>query len=273
MRRLIRALKQLRTEAGLNTVTAAERLGVNPSLISRIESGQRGVRRDDLVGLMVIYQVNRKLRKALLELHDKVDEPGLVDRGELDVHDDLFQWIGFEQDATEIRSYEPLLIPGLLQTFAYAKAVIGRGVVPRTEEEIDKRVQARIARQALVRGERPPRLCVILHQAALQQKVGGVQVMRDQLNSLMEAARRPNIRVRVVPADVGAHPGMEGPFVIMDYPVLASLVHIENKVASLYLEEKADVETYKLAYRGLSEVALPPDHSMELMRRIAAGMK
>lgn len=272
MRRLIRALRQLRKDAGLNTVDAAKELGVSTSMISRIESGHRGLRRDDLVGLMVIYRVDRKLRKALLDLYEKADEPGLVDRGELHMHEDLEKWIGFEQDAVKICNYQPLLIPGLLQTFDYARAVIERGVLPRTEQEIDERVTARIARQVLLRGVRPPQLNLILHQAALHQKVGGPKVMREQLDALVEAGQRPNISVRVVPADVGAHPGMNGPFVITDYAALPSLVHLENKVASLYLEEKRDIDAYRLAYTGLSAVAMPPDRSADLIRRVAKGM-
>jgi transcriptional regulator with XRE-family HTH domain len=273
MRRLVRALEKLRVEAGLNMVTAAAELGVSPSMISRIESGHRWVRRDDLVGLMVIYRVDRQLRKALLELHEKAEQPGMVDRGELNVHEDLHKWISFEEDATEIRNYESLLIPGLLQTFAYARALFDVGDPSLTDEEKDKRVAARIARQTLLRGERPPRLHLILHQAALHQKVGGAAVMRDQLDALVQVAQQPNICVRVVPADVGAHPGMAGPFVIMDYAALPSLVHIENKVASLYLEEKGDIEAYRLAYSGLSAVSLPPDRSAHLIRRIAMSMR
>jgi transcriptional regulator with XRE-family HTH domain len=273
MRRLVRALTKLRVEAGLNMVTAAAELGVSPSMISRLESGHRWVRRDDLVGLMVIYRVDRKLRQALLELHEKAEQPGLIDRGELNVHEDLQKWISFEEDVTEIRNYQPLLIPGLLQTFAYARAVIERGIAPRTEEEIKERVAARMVRQALICGEKAPRLGVILHQAALHQKVGGASVMCEQLDSLLESAQRPNICIRVVPADVGAHAGMNGPFVIMDYAELPSLIHLENKVASLYLEEKGDVEAYRLAYSWLSAVSLPPDRSAHLIRRIAMGMR
>lgn len=188
------------------------------------------------------------------------------------MHEDLFNWIGFEQDATKIRNCQPLLIPGLLQTFAYARALFEVGDPSLTEEEKNERVATRIARQALLCGEAPPRLQLVLHQAALHQKVGGVAIMRDQLSSLPEAAKRPNLCIRVIPADVGAHPGMDGPFVIMDYAGLPSLVHIENKVSSLYLEEKDDIETYRLAYTGLSAVALPPDRSADLIRRIAMGM-
>jgi transcriptional regulator with XRE-family HTH domain len=271
-RRLIRALKQLRKEAGLNTVESARQLGVSTSMISRIESGHRSVRRDDLVGLLVVYRVDKKLRKAMLDLHEKAQEPGLIDRGELHVHEDLANWIGFEEDAIEIRNYEPLLIPGLLQTSDYARAIMERGVVPRTKEEIDERVAARIARQVLLRGRDPLRLRLILHQAALHQQVGGAEVMRDQLNSLYESAHRPNISIRVVPADVGAHSGMDGPFVIMDYVDLPSLVHLENKVSSLYLEEKRDIDAYRLAYNGLSAVAFPPDRSADLIWRIAKSM-
>jgi hypothetical protein len=251
---------------------AAQLIGVSPSTIFRAENGQRGINRDDLAALLAIYRAKRPLRDALLKLHRDAQNRDLLIRGDLRVHDDLQQWIGFEQDATRIRNYEPLLIPGLLQTFPYARAVIAAGVRPRTEEEIDDRVAARVARQSLLRKPGSPKFEVILHEAALRQQVGDAKIVRQQLGYLLEAAARIGTVICVIPGNVGAHPGMDGPFVIMDYEDLPSLVHLENKVASLYLEDEVDVASYKLAYDNLLAVAHSPERSLELIGEIASGM-
>jgi transcriptional regulator with XRE-family HTH domain len=273
MRRLIAILRSLRKARGFTCAEVGEYLGYTPSMISRLETGLRGLRRDDMVAMLAVYRVTRAFRDAMVALFEAADQPGLLDRGELNVHEDLATWIGFEEDATDIRNYEPLLIPGLLQTIPYARALFGGGDPRLTAADMDARVSARVARQVLLREPDPPQLQVILHQAALHQKVGGAQVMRGQLEYLVEVARLPNVTIRVIPADSNAHPGMNGPFVIMDYFELPSLVHLENKVASLYLEEKEDVETYRLAFDGLVQVALPLDRSADLIRRIAAGLR
>lgn len=266
-------LRRLRKEAELHVGDVGYQLGVSPSTISRWETGNRGLQRDDLVALLAIYRAPRELRTALLTLHDEFSKPDLLDRGELNVHEDLAKWIDFEQDCTRIINYQPLLIPGLLQTFPYARGLIEGADRNLTEQQVEDRVAARIARQKLLRGSRRPQLEVVLHEAALHQRVGGVDVMREQLNYLVEASYRPSVTIRVVPAVAGAHPGMSGPFVIMDYHELPSLVHLENKVASLYLEETADVQVYRLAYKGLVAVALQPERSVELIGRIAKGME
>ncbi len=271
-RRLAMVLRRLRKQAGMTAGEVAEQLGVSTSMISRGETGKRGIQRDDLIGLLTVYRAPKALRAAMVKLYDDIRKPDLLDRGELNVHEDLAKWIDFEQDCSRICNYEPLLIPGLLQTFAYARAVIEGGGIPLPEDEIDDRVAARIARQKLLRGPDRPQLDVVLHEAALHQRIGGAEVMREQLNYLVEVARRPSISIRVVPAVAGAHPGLNGPFVIMDYQELPSLVHLENKVASLYLEEPADVQVYRLVFKGLLAVALTPEQSVALIRRVAAGM-
>jgi transcriptional regulator with XRE-family HTH domain len=271
-RRLAMVLRRLRKQAGLTACEVAGQLGVSTTMVSRGETGQRGIQRDDLIALLTIYRAPKELRTAMVKLHDDLRKPDLLDRGELNVHEDLRKWIDFEQDAVRICNYQPLLIPGLLQTFAYARAVIEGFGIPLPDDEIDDRVNARIARQKLLRGPDRPQLDVVLHEAALHQRVGGVEVMREQLDYLLELAQRPSVDLRVVAAIAGAHPGMNGPFVIMEYHELPSLVHLENKVASLYLEEPADVQAYRLAFKGLLAVALTREQSVALIRRTAAGM-
>jgi transcriptional regulator with XRE-family HTH domain len=270
-RRLCLILRRLRAQSGLSGLEVAEKIGVSSSLISRAESGKRGIRRDDLSALLTLYGVDRPLRTALLNLHANATNPEMLDRGDLDFHD-LATWISFEQDATMIHHYEPLLVPTLLQTFPYARAVTMAADLTLTEQEVEDRVNTGIARQSLLRMPCRPQLDIIVHEAALHQRVGGVDIMRDQLGYLVEAVARPGITVRIVPAEIGAHAGMGGPFVIMDYAELPSLVHLKNTVASLYLEDESDVKAYQSAFAGLLAVALPPDPSAELISKIASSM-
>jgi transcriptional regulator with XRE-family HTH domain len=265
-------LRRLRAQSGLTGIEVAAKIGVSSSLISRAESGKRGISRDDLSALLTIYGVERPIRTALLNLHNHATNPEMLDRGDLDFLGDLATWMGFEQDATVIHYFEPLLVPGLLQTFPYAKAVIMDADRSLSDEKVDERVNAGIAQQSLLRSLDSPRLDIIVHEAALHQRVGGVEVMRGQLGYLLETSFRPRIEIRIVPAEVGGHGGMSGPFAIMDYAELSSLVQLKNKVASLYLEDESDIAAYKHAFNGLRAVALPPDRSADLISKIASNM-
>lgn len=271
MRRICLELIRLREAANLSGIQVADRLGVAPSTLSRLENGTRTLSRDDLNGMLVMYDAPRPLRKALLALHEQLNQP-LVSRGDLRIHDDLADWIGLEQTAAHLGNFQPLLIPGLLQTFPYARAVIKGSAVPLSDQDIDDRVAARIGRQALLRKKDAPGLSVVLHEAALRHRVGGPIVMAEQLMYLVEAMKRPNIQVRVIPLGSDGHPGMNGPFVIMDYIDLPSLVHLENKVCSLYLDDQEDVEAYKLAWQGLLEAAFDSARSTELIAGIISDL-
>jgi transcriptional regulator with XRE-family HTH domain len=265
-------LRRLRAASGLNGLEVAEKIGVSSSLISRAESGKRGISRDDLSALLTLYGVDRPLRQALLDLHANGTNPEMLDRGDLDFQEHVATWMGFEQDATVIHSYGVLLVPGLLQTFPYARAVITAAGPSLSEQEVEERVNADIAQQSLLRNPSGPELDVVLHEAALHQRVGGVDAMRGQLGYLLEATYRPRITIRIVPAETGAHAGMSGPFVIMDYAELPSLVHLKNTVGSLYLEDESDVKSYKSAFKDLLAVAIPPDRSQDLISKIARSM-
>jgi transcriptional regulator with XRE-family HTH domain len=260
-------LKRLRKEAGLNLDEVAKQLGVHASTISRMESGDRGLKRDDLAAVLVIYGATRKLRMAMLHLYDQAEQPGLLDNTDLVLPDSLVALVGFEEDATSIRNYETLLIPGLAQTIPYARAVIEGSGLPLEDEEMDDRLVARVGRQSLLRRRNAPMVRLLINEAALRQNIGGPEVMRGQLEYLAELRGRLNIRV--VPTAAGAHPGLGSAFTILDYEFLASLVAIENKVSTLYLDDAEHVAPYKLAFDGILAAALSVDASVELIRRIS----
>lgn len=269
MRRVCLELRRLRRAADFTLEQVANRIGLATSTVSRLEAHGMGLSRDVLIELLVVYRVPKEARKALLRLYESADQPGLLDRGDLQINDDTETWAGFEGHATVIRNFQQMLVPGLLQTFPYAHAVISSFGQPLSEQEIDDRVAARIARQALLRRRYHPSLVAIVHEAALREVVGGPEVMRGQLVHLAEINKRWDISVRVLPFESGAHPGMTGPFVVMDYENLPSLVMLENLSSDLYLEEDADIEAYNLAWQGIEAAALTPVDSVELIMEIA----
>jgi hypothetical protein len=158
----------------------------------------------------------------------------------------------------------------LAQTIPYARAVIEGGGLRLKEEELADRLAARVGRQALLRRRAAPVVSMMINEAALHQNIGGPQVMRGQLEHLVELGDR--VSIRVVPMKAGVHPGLDSPFAILDYEFLTSLVLLENKAASLYLDDRDHVAAYKLAYDGILAAALPRDSSTGLIRRIAGEL-
>lgn len=268
-RRVRLELRRLREDAELSLAYVGDKVGISATKLSRMENGHRALNVDDVAALLGFYGAPRPLRQALLKLLRDATTPGWWDRGEMHLHADLQFWIELEDDAVSMRNYEPLLVPGLLQTEEYAHAVISGSGVPLPAREIADRVSARIARQRLLERRKGFRLHVLLHEAALHQRVGGPHVMREQLAHLVEAAALPTVTLQVVPSGVGPHPGLgSGAFVLLDYQSLPSLVHLENKVSSLYLEERADVDTYTVAFNEILALAHGGAGSVELIQAI-----
>ncbi len=182
------------------------------------------------------------------------------------------EYIGFEEEARSISQFESLLIPGLLQTEDYVRALL-RGTIPDAPtDQVERRVAVRMARQALLDREDPPRLWSIMDEAAVQRLVGGRKIMRAQLARLHEAAERPNVVLQVIPFDAGSHPGMDGPFVILEFQddVDSSIVYTDSASGSIMLDEEADVRRHVEMFQHLRAAALSPDATAALLATIAA---
>lgn len=190
-------------------------------------------------------------------------------RGWWTAYGDVFSgsFVADEADAVRIRTWEPLLVPGLLQTEQYAWAVIGAGW-PDDPEGVQRRVMARMARRTLLSKPDAPTLTAIMDEAALRRPVGGAGVMRDQLHELLRP--RPNVTIRVVPFAAGVHPGLEGSFVLLDFAeetAFPTEVYAESLAGDVYPESTDQIERISLAYGCIEQIALPPDSSAELIRR------
>jgi hypothetical protein len=168
-------------------------------------------------------------------------------------------YIGLEEAASLIRAYEPQAVPGLLQTGDYARALTRAGFPTAPAEEIERRVSLRLARQALLTRPNAPRLWVVVDEAVLRRPVGGPDVLRAQLDRLIDATALPNITLQVMPLGAGPHPAMFGPFHILRFPVpeLPDIVYVETMTSAAYLDKTDDVDTYQEALGRICAQAAP----------------
>jgi transcriptional regulator with XRE-family HTH domain len=203
-------LRFYRSQAGLSQTELAAKAYVSHDVISKVETGQRAPTTELAAALETVSELGA--RGAIAELRAQMKE-SLKYRASPDWFRDWTRW---EAAATTLPWYEPLVVPGLLQTQEYARAVF-RTRVGDTDDEIEELVAARLERQAILDRPKPPTLWVVIDEGVLRRPVGGAEVMREQFKHLTCAAQRPNIVVQVIPASVGAHEGLRGPFMIADF--------------------------------------------------------
>ncbi|MEO7194769.1 MAG: helix-turn-helix transcriptional regulator [Pseudonocardiaceae bacterium] len=270
-RQVAAELRTLREEAQLSGAEVAKRLGMSPSKISRIETGISGLQIEDVAALLGLYQVPASTRDELLDLVRRSEERGWWTRqpGLPQLWRSL---IDFEAKATRVQNYEALVVPGLLQTAEYTRAVI-QGVAPTiSDAELDNLVAARMARQALLTRASAPQFFAVVDEGALRRPIGGPGVMRRQLHHLLSAAEQTHVTLRVVPLAAGAHAGLRGPFVILEFAEEPAQVFMENHGTELILEEEADLAAYRLALGTILSSALAPTATTELITQIAAEL-
>ena len=265
-------LRRLREASGLTLAEVVSRIGISESHLSRFEKGKRVPSPEDVSALLVIYGVTGEKRHELLVLARKAGQPGLWQRD--GSPGSRFATLKIlESRATALVSFEPLVIPGLLHTMPYAKACARKILMLEDWAMVDEHVVGRMHRQAVLRGYGAPPLIAIIGEAALRCPVGGRIVLRNQLRYLVEAAERPNVTLRVVPTAVGGHPALHGGFLRMRFADRASVVFLENRTSSLFLEEPSDVNVYDQAIVGLLSVALSEENSVRLVAEMAATLE
>lgn len=277
-RKLGAELRTLRTGAGLTSGEAARLVGWHQSKVSRIETGASGVKPADLRSLLDAYGVrDRHLRELLLALAGSEDAGGRhrwwhAYRGVLPPT--YRDFISLESQASAMRTLETSVVPGLLQTAEYARAVTRAVVKDADEDRLDTLVEVRLARQDVLRSDPPLVLSAVLDEAVLRREVGGPRVMARQLERLMEAARLPQVRLQVLPLAAGAHVGLTGPFVIFSFPSTSDLdvVVLDQLTSSLYLERKEDLLAYSEAFTTLQFHALSPEDSLDHIAGIRDGV-
>jgi transcriptional regulator with XRE-family HTH domain len=264
-------LRRLREEADYTLERVAERLECSDSKISRIETGRVGATPRDVRDMLELYGVNGKRRDELMQLAREGRQ-----RGWWNTYDDqvIRNLIGFEAEATSIRAYEAMLVPGLLQTPDYARAVI-RALRPELRaEEVERRVEVRTARQRDLTGSDPPRLWAIVDESALRRPVGGGEVMGAQIVRLIETAAWPTVTLQVLRFDAAEHAGMDGAFTIYEFsePSDPAVVYLENATSDLYLETPEELRRYALLFDHLRAAALKPPDSRAFLEALASEL-
>jgi transcriptional regulator with XRE-family HTH domain len=269
-RRLAQALRELRHDAGLTQDAVAARMGWHTSKLFRMENA-RSPRVDwlDVKELMDMYGVRSPHREALIQLARDARM-----RGWWTPYRDVFtgSYVALEDESSVMRLYCPELVPGLLQTEDYARAVI-RAVRPGYDEEsVERRVTARLTRQkVLLDRAPPPELMLVLNEAVLRRLVGHERVMAAQLRALTEAAQRPAVTLQVLPFSTGAHASLEGGFVLIEFPTETDpdVVYVEGIMGDLYLESVEEVKRYQSAFERIQAVALTPKESSAFLSAMA----
>jgi transcriptional regulator with XRE-family HTH domain len=264
-RRLGAELRRLREEAGLTIERVAATLECSESKVSRIETGQVGAMPRDVRDMLDLYGVVPEQRDALIQIARDARQKGWW-HAYTDVPV-VPGYIGLEVSASAIDTFGALLVPGLLQTADYARTVLLTLRPDLPAEQIERRVELRMARQSILAGEHPPTLRAVLDEAVLRRPVGGRAAIRRQLHHLAETGARPNVRLQVVPFGAGAHPGMDGAFTVFRFPKPTDpeVVHLEHTTGDLYLETAEETARYAAAFDELSAAALEPDESASLV--------
>ncbi|MET7511557.1 helix-turn-helix domain-containing protein [Streptomyces albidoflavus] len=262
-------LRRLREGRGITREAAGYSIRASESKISRMELGRVSFKARDVEDLLTLYGVaDGAERAALLDLAREANVAGWW-HSYSDVLPGWFQtYVGLEGAASLIRVYEVQFVHGLLQTEAYAHAVVERGMPGASAAEIDRRVALRLERQKLLVSERAPGFHVVLDEAALRRPYGDRTVMREQLEHLIEISERPNVTLQVMPFSFGGHAGESGAFALLSFPEsdLSDVVYLEQLTSALYLDKREEVAQYEKAMERLQRDSPDPDRTRDLLR-------
>jgi transcriptional regulator with XRE-family HTH domain len=268
-------LRRLREAKGISRDEAGYLIRSSDSKISRMELGRVGFKERDVADLLTLYGItDDQERQALLGLARQANTPGWWHRYG-DLLPGWFQaYVGLEEAATLIRTFEVQFVPGLLQTEAYAHAVIAQGNPGAPAEEVERRVDLRLQRQRLLTRSGPdgsrPRLWAVVDEAALRRPIGGQQVLRGQLEHLVEATELANVTLQVLPFRVGGHAAEGGAFTILRFgePDLPDVVYVEQLTSALYLDKGDDVDVYAAVMNRLDVESAPPHETVAILNGI-----
>ena len=263
-RELGEGLRRAMHNAGLTGKDVARLLDLSPSWVSRLISGKRNVTAVQASAFLAVCRAPSAERERLLELCDEQHTPGWFQQHGSRLPLQLVTLIDHENKAVAISSFVSTVMPGLLQTGDYTRALLKEaGRVP--VDEIDARVAARLARQSLFSRDRPARFTFYLHEFVLRLPVGGPAVMIDQLQQLQRLSLRPYLTLRVVPASLGAHAATAGSFTLMEFAEFKPVVYLESETSSLFLEKPVEITAYQDILESLAQTALGEGESRELI--------
>jgi transcriptional regulator with XRE-family HTH domain len=267
-------LRRLREAASITTEQAAVAIRGSHSKISRMEHGRVACKERDVEDLLTLYGVTKgEEREALLVLAREASPAGWWQ----EYCDVLPNWVepyfALEAAASFIRTWELQFVPGLLQTEAYARAIIRLGDAP-ADEDVQRRAEARLARQGILGRDTPFRLWAVIDEGAVRRPIGGKAVMREQLGHLLTMTQHPAVTLQVMSFRTDEHPALGGPFTILRFaePDLRDVVYMEQLTGAMYLDKPADVDDYLQVMEHLCLRAESADQTRELLEDVLAGL-
>ena len=273
-KRLTVELRRLREQAGLTCEDVGHRLECSGTRISRMETGRIGARPGDVRELLEIYGVTGAAADALVQLARDARRKGWWHAYGRVLPPWFEAYVGLESDAARLHDFQPSVVPGLLQTEDYARAILRSAPHPGGGEDIDLRVALRMRRQAVLGRAGPPQVQVVLGESVLWMHIGGPAVMRAQLLRLADLAAGPDLTLQVLPLRTAAHAQPAGPFTMLEFadPADPTMVYLEHLTGSLLLEEEDEVQRYRAMFDHLRAAALAPGPSADLIARTAAEL-
>ncbi len=281
VRRVAGILRALREIAGYSVTDAAKAVSRNQAWLSRIEHCKDRAHPNDVLALMRVYKVDDAIGDAVIELAKESRVRGWW-LPYNSVLDDWFRnYVGLETDATFIRTYESQVMPGLLQTAAYARATIGACGIPDRSADIDRAVQLRTTRQHVLGGKNPPQFRAVLDESVLRRVTGDRSVMQEQIEALIDISERSNVEIQVLRFGTGAHAGLDGAFSILDFPPTPDgipnaaddrLAYTDNLLGAHYFEEPNEIAAYAAVFEQLRADALSAEASRRFLRTIVKDL-
>ena len=269
-------LAGFREDVGLAQEQAARSVGFSPAKLSRIEAGKgrRPPTEADVRALLDLYKTDDHEASVLLQLLRRAGEPGWWQRFDKRLMPEWFdRLVGLQEAAEAIRTFEIQYVPGLLQTPAYTRAVVQRGLPSATAREVERRVELRMRRTELLRRSDPPQLWAVVDESVLLRVLGSREVMREQLQHLVAMARRPHVTVQIVPLDVtnASAPAIPVTYLRFGGLDLPDVVYLEHIRSATFLEDRDETEEYRVVLDRLADEALNPRDSLALLRETAEG--
>ena len=273
-KRLTVELRRLREQAGLTCEDVGQRLECSGTRISRIETGRIGARPGDVRELLEIYGVTGAEADSLVQLARDARRKGWWHAYGRVLPPWFEAYVGLESDAARLHDFQPSVVPGLLQTQDYARAILRDAPYADYGEDIDQQLALRMRRQAVLDQPRPPQVRMVLGESVLWMQVGGPAVLRAQLLRLAELAARPDFSLQILPLRTAAHAQPAGPFTLLEFadPADPTVVYLEHLTGSLLLDEDEEVQRYRAMFDHLRAAALGPGPSADLIARTAAGL-
>jgi transcriptional regulator with XRE-family HTH domain len=262
-------LRALRTRKGWTAEQVADRLMFSASKVSRLETGQRGASARDIRDLCDLYGVDGQERQHLMELASEGKQRAWWQPLGLPYP----TYVGLEAEAASISDYGLGIMPGLLQTPDYARAVVKAAVPKWVPEVVEQRVQGRMARQQLLFSASAPAFEAVVDESVLHRVVGSPAIMKAQLERLLDLSGLPSVTLRVIPYGAGALPAGNNKFIILRFalPAVSDVVFIEGLTGDLYLEEPHDVEVYNTTFRTLIQLAASPGATRDIIAAMIVG--